>query len=340
MILRSEVERGLAKHRRMAADSLVEVPVTAYFQTAADAESFLGWFFGDINAGADWFSFTLPRTGAAVQARVKGGDIGELKPAMKTWAWSERSFVLEYVRQGFAVLAPGLHNVDASRILSVQSDPGTYIDGSGVLQTAAANVARYQGGQLLVEGAATNRSLNSQNLTNASWSGSALTSAAAEVWAGSVPFWTLTKVTTGVESTSALIGAVSASETLTATIALLAGNQATATLGLYDDAGAAWGANIDSNMAILSGPGTLSAQNGGRIAVSGLSTSIPTLVRCTRTYLAAGTCRFYLYLGGSSVGQTTKATRLQVEGGSTDTSYKPTTTAAVSRAADLITVAA
>lgn len=170
VIARSEMERGIARQRRTHADSLVTVPVTAYFDTAAESLAFEGWFFSDAAAGAAWFDFTLPRTGALVQARVVGGDIGQLKPATKNWAFSERSFQLEYIRPSFVQLAPGLHSVDSSRILSVQrASAATYIDAAGVLQTAPANVARYQSGQLLVEGAGTNLLSYSSQFDNAAW---------------------------------------------------------------------------------------------------------------------------------------------------------------------------
>lgn len=124
VVLRSEVERGLPRQRRVAADSLVTVPVTAYFDTAADSLAFESWFYGDAAAGAAWFDFALPRTGAVTQARVVGGDIGQLKPTTKNWAFSERTFELEYLRPGFVQLDPGLHDVDSSRILSVQLAAG------------------------------------------------------------------------------------------------------------------------------------------------------------------------------------------------------------------------
>ena len=166
VVARSEMERGVARQRRTHADSLVTVPVTAYFDTAADSLAFESWFFGDVGGGAAWFDFTQPRTGAVTQARVVGGDIGQLKPATKNWAFSERTFQLEYIRLGFVQLPPGLHSVDPVRIVSVQrNSAATYVDDAGLLQTAPANVARWQGGQVLVEGEATNY-CTSNNVTS------------------------------------------------------------------------------------------------------------------------------------------------------------------------------
>jgi len=98
VVERSDMERGIAKQRRISADTVVEVPVTVYFDTAAHAADFETWVYVDLNGGVNWFDFTLPRTGAVVQARIVGGDIGILKPALNTWARSMRQMKLEYVR--------------------------------------------------------------------------------------------------------------------------------------------------------------------------------------------------------------------------------------------------
>lgn len=100
VVARSEMERGIAKQRRIAADTVVTVPLTLYFDTAADAANFESWFYSaaGANAGAAWFDFTLPRTGAVVQARIVGGDLGSLVPASRNWAFSQRQLKLEYVR--------------------------------------------------------------------------------------------------------------------------------------------------------------------------------------------------------------------------------------------------
>ena len=100
VVERSEMERGVAKQRRVAADTVVTVPVTLYFDSAADADAFETWFYSaaGANGGAAWFDFTLPRSGTVVQTRVVGGDLGALKPSNRTWAMSKRQVRLEYVR--------------------------------------------------------------------------------------------------------------------------------------------------------------------------------------------------------------------------------------------------
>lgn len=161
VVLRSEVERGMPRQRRTSADAVVSVPCTLVFRSAAAAAEFEAWYYAE---GFGWFDFTLPRTGAVVEARIVGGDIGGLTPITPTWNASERSITLEYRRPGFIQLPPGLHSVNPARVLSVQrNSTATYVDDAGLLQTAAANVARWQGGQLLVEGAATNFAAGSSN---------------------------------------------------------------------------------------------------------------------------------------------------------------------------------
>lgn len=98
IVTRSDMERGVPKQRRTQADTIVTIPLTAFFQTATDAANFETWVYTTINGGMDWFDFTSLRTGGTVSARIVGGDIGTLTPAQRTWARSQRSFKIEYVR--------------------------------------------------------------------------------------------------------------------------------------------------------------------------------------------------------------------------------------------------
>lgn len=98
VVQRSEMDRGVAKQRRTQADAVVTCPVTVYFNSAADAASFETWVYTTLNGGMDWFDFTSLRTGATLSMRIVGGDIGALVPSTRTWARSQRSFKIEFVR--------------------------------------------------------------------------------------------------------------------------------------------------------------------------------------------------------------------------------------------------
>ncbi len=98
VVMRSEMERGIAKQRRIAADTVVTTTVIVYFDTALEASDFEDWVYTAIGGGTDWFDFTHPRTNTVVSARIVGGDIGELIPSNRTWAYSMRQFKVEYVR--------------------------------------------------------------------------------------------------------------------------------------------------------------------------------------------------------------------------------------------------
>ncbi len=98
VVLRSEMERGIAKQRRFAADRTVTMDVTAYFDSAADATNFETWVDSTIDGGASAFDFVVPRSGATVSARIVGGDIGKLVPSNRMWSRTMRSFKVEWQR--------------------------------------------------------------------------------------------------------------------------------------------------------------------------------------------------------------------------------------------------
>lgn len=98
VVIRSEMDRGIPKQRRIAADAIVTVPITVMFFTQQEAVDFEDWFYDDISGGADFFDWVNPRTGATVQARIVGGQLGALVPLRDSYHLSQRSMVLEYVR--------------------------------------------------------------------------------------------------------------------------------------------------------------------------------------------------------------------------------------------------
>jgi hypothetical protein len=276
--------------------------------------------------------------------------------ATATSAWislatySTQTCVFDNVSVKAIIDSPATSYMPSSLTFTSRGSTATYFDKDGVLQTAAANVARYTyepsnlsaQPYLLLEAAATNYMYGSQSFTG--WSGSVSVGASASSYRG-VPYMTLSKTTTSSsESLSSNAIAISAGNYVTLTIALRAGSVTLGSVGIYDTTGStAWGAAGDSTCVILEGPNTVAiAQNsGGLFNVTGLSTTVDTVVAVTRKYPAAGSIACYIYPGtpGSvTVGHSILATRVQMEDGRVSTSYIPTpTTAWVSRSADVYT---
>lgn len=98
IVERSDMERGVLKQRRIASDARVEVQLTLHFSTAAEVAAFEAWFYTDIRAGQDFFDWPHPRTGATLQARVVGGQLGALSYLAPTLGWARRTLQLEYWR--------------------------------------------------------------------------------------------------------------------------------------------------------------------------------------------------------------------------------------------------
>lgn len=101
VVARSEMERGVAKQRRIAADSVVTVPIEVIFFTKQQAADFETWFYDNTTGaqgGAAWFDWTDPRTLTTVQARIVGGELGPLIPVRDNYNLSRRTMTLEFVR--------------------------------------------------------------------------------------------------------------------------------------------------------------------------------------------------------------------------------------------------
>ena len=96
-VIKSEMERGMAKQRVGQSRVVVEMPVTLLFNSAADAESILDWYFQTIRR-IGFFTWLDPRTQTERTGRFKGGGIGKLIPTIGDYAQSKRSCVLEYLR--------------------------------------------------------------------------------------------------------------------------------------------------------------------------------------------------------------------------------------------------
>jgi len=98
VVLRQRMERGRPKQRRTNSDVRIEVALTCYFDTAAQAAAFETWFFVDIKAGQDDFDIVNPWTGAIVVASVVGGELGPLMALNRTLESTKRTLKIEYWR--------------------------------------------------------------------------------------------------------------------------------------------------------------------------------------------------------------------------------------------------
>lgn len=96
-IVKSEMDRGLAKMRVGQSRVVVSVPASLVFETAADADAFESWYFDTVRR-IGFFDWRDPRTGAMRSVRFKDGDIGQLEPLAPGFALSRRSVTLEYLR--------------------------------------------------------------------------------------------------------------------------------------------------------------------------------------------------------------------------------------------------
>lgn len=94
---RTEMERGPPKETVLNSRVLAEIKCSILFDSTGAVDAFEGWYFQTIKR-IGWFSVTHPRTGATINAKIKGGVLGELVPlnnARRKW---RRDVTLEYLR--------------------------------------------------------------------------------------------------------------------------------------------------------------------------------------------------------------------------------------------------
>lgn len=101
VVERVQMERGIPKQRRTNSDARVEMQVTFHFDSKTIAADFETWFYTDLQAGALFFDVVHPRTGATIQARFVGGDMGTLTFLNPTLTKSKRTARLEYWRSAW-----------------------------------------------------------------------------------------------------------------------------------------------------------------------------------------------------------------------------------------------
>jgi len=98
VVIRTEMERGVPKQRRTQSDVLVQVALTLFFSTAADAASFEDWYYDDAEAGAAWFDWTDPRTADVREARAVANTLGPLTTVARSFVHTTRTLTIEYLR--------------------------------------------------------------------------------------------------------------------------------------------------------------------------------------------------------------------------------------------------
>ena len=96
-VIKTEMERGLAKMRVGSSRVVVNVAVTLQFASAADAGAFEDWYFSTIKR-IGFFNWYDTRTGVVRTVRFKDGALGELIPMAPGFAISQRDATLEYLR--------------------------------------------------------------------------------------------------------------------------------------------------------------------------------------------------------------------------------------------------
>ena len=240
-----------------------------------------------------------------------------------------------------------------SRITFTRASSGTYFDSSGVMQTASTNVARlnhlYNGTSwvaagLLVEPAATNLLLRSREFNNASWSktDTTITADAANGVGGTA---TMDLCTEGSAGTALVRQAatITANSTVTFAVDIKRGNHDWVRLDIVE--AAATGNNCIGYFNVATGAtGTVSnggTGTGAAVSVINLGNGV---YRCILTGAVnnSATSISLRTASAASNGSSTRVNngeryqdRAQLETGSVATSFIETTTATVTRAADV-----
>jgi hypothetical protein len=211
---------------------------------------------------------------------------------------------------GHTVLAPNQSLVEFKR-----ASLGTYFDLSGVLRTAAVDTPRYETNGLLIEGPATNLLLWSEQLDNAAWA--KVLAATVTANSDTAPDGTTTADTINFNATDG--------NRIEQTSSVVALNGITYAFGVW-----------------LKGSGTINLNVGTSSGVGGQTEPNITLTSVWTRYTAAftansptGNVRALIIWRSGNTATAVKAWGAQLELGSAPSSYIATTSAPVTRAADL-----
>ena len=236
---------------------------------------------------------------------------------------------------------------------SPRASTATYVTDAGAVATAAVDVPRFEGNKLLLEAAATNLMLRSQEFDNAAWGKTNIDAPTPNAVAA--PDGTTTAETIAPTAASGTVlryviqsYTTAVNQAYTASVHVKVGTLASAGVALLfaDQAGANF-AYANFNLFTLAVP---SVVIGGATWIAGAATVVELGNGWVRLSITATTNTAHtsishrVYLGSyAATADTTGTVHLwgaQFEAGSAPTSYIPTTTATVTRAADVYTLGA
>lgn len=306
---------------------------------------------GDPINGGDW-SFTWRVNGPAVTINHAQAGVAAAGEPLAAWGNKQLECRLGQLKPAESILLFGYAPFDQTlslldelpSIMSLKrAGADTYMDAAGLLQIAAADEPRFdydpvtlQPRGLLIEEQRTNLCLQSAALNSSPWS---TQSSASVTISGTAPDGMNTANVLanggvsngGVQQLCAPAGAV-----VSFSIYVKAGTSSQLSIGLYDSTA---GSFVNSNFQ-LQGPGSLSAANGGRIVVTGLSAAQWTRIIGVTSAATVNAGRLYLYpdTHTSASGLNNLVWGAQVEAGASASSYIPTTGAQLTRAADVATI--
>lgn len=297
-----------------------------------------GTTYGYVDAGSGWLRVwvTMTKSTAAQIVNnsfyVGGYGSSAVQHGLYVWGFQFNSGTL-------------LPYTPSTTTFTGRSTTGTYYDKTGTLQTAAAGVARYSYDPanlgappvLLLEPARTNLLLGSQDFTNGAWgrTGTTVTQNAGASPSGATNAASLAKNADGYANI-AQAATISAGAVCTASVYFKAGSLTRGSITVISGTTDSryW---FDLTTGVVGGvfaAATAGYVSSGIVAVSG------GWYRCWLTVTAqASTAVAYFYpdRGDSAVAGNVLIWGAQLELGSTPTSYIPTTTSQVTRAADTST---
>ena len=85
-VVRSSMESGPAKQRRVQSRLLVTRPMTLLIETVVNYLAWIAWVKTDLQSGNDWFSWIDPVDGVGKQARIINGQYSA-RPIKGKAAW-------------------------------------------------------------------------------------------------------------------------------------------------------------------------------------------------------------------------------------------------------------